>query len=126
MTQGDVWLPDFTLKSIKDPKRLSAAEKIRVVRDPGINNESKSLNLALSMHEMEIRTKDGRSFTQKLYHAKGFPENPMTMEDCAEKARKCAPFAVKKFPDQKVKVLKGLIERIEELPRIADLTGILA
>lgn len=126
MVRGDVWLPDFNLESIRDPKRLSAAEKIGVVRDPGIDNESRSLNLALSLHEMEILTKNGRSLTQKLYHAKGFPENPMTMEDCEEKARRCAPFAVKKFPDQKVEVLRELIEHIEELPRVEDLTGILA
>jgi 2-methylcitrate dehydratase PrpD len=126
MVRGDVWLPDFTLGSMKDPNRLSAAEKVQVIRDKEIDNESRSLNLALSLHAMEIRTKDGRILTGKLYHAKGFPKNPMTMEDCAEKARKCAPFAAKKFSDQKVNVLKGLIERIEELLRITDLTGILA
>jgi 2-methylcitrate dehydratase PrpD len=126
MIQGDVWLSDFTVESIKDVKRLSAAGKITVIRDQKIDAESKSLNLALSLHEMRVTTKDGRMLTRKLYHARGFPENPMTMDDCAEKAQKCAVFAVKKVPDRKLKLLRELIEEMEGLSRITELTNILS
>jgi 2-methylcitrate dehydratase PrpD len=126
MVRGDVWLQDFTIEAIRDPKRLSASKKVHVIRDKEIDKESKALNLALSLHSMEIRTNDGRKLSRKLYHAKGFPQNPMTLEECAEKARKCAPFAVKVFPEEKVNFLRELIDRIEKMRRITELTSILA
>ncbi len=126
MVSGDVLLSDFTLESIQEPERLSAADKVQVILDQEMDAEAKRLNLALSLHDMEIHTTDGRVLTEKLYHAKGFPQNPMTLEDCAEKARKCAPFALKDFPDQKIQALKDRIEGIEDLVSITDITDILA
>jgi len=126
MVRGNVWLDDFAPRVIQDVGRLAATDKIAVIRDTAIDEESKRLNLTLSLHSMVVRTKDGRTLSEKLYHAKGFPQNPMTLKDCAEKARRCAPFAVTSFPDEKVDSLRGMIERLEEIPRPIDLANLLA
>lgn len=58
---------------------------MEIIVDEGIERESKELNLSLSLHSVELQTKDGQSFSRKMYHAKGFPQRPMTMADLAEK-----------------------------------------
>jgi 2-methylcitrate dehydratase PrpD len=95
MVQGDVWLGDFTPEAIQEGKRLAAADKIEIVRDADIDRESKQRNLALSLHSLVIYTKDGRTISKKLDHAKGFPQNSMTLEDCMEKVRKMRPICCK-------------------------------
>ena len=114
LLRGDMSLEDFSAEAIRDPVRLDVANKVEILVDEGIERESKELNLSLSLHSVELQTKDGQCFSQKMYHAKGFPQRPMTMADLAEKARKCARFAVKPFPEGKVEELKGLVEHLEE------------
>lgn len=124
--KGDVWLDDFTPEAIRDGRRLAATKKIVVVQDRAIDEESKKLNLTLSLHSMEVRTRDGRTISGKVYHAKGFPQNPMTLEECAVKLRRCAPYAVKNFPEGKVDSLERMIGRLEDLPCSQALPQMLA
>jgi len=124
--RGDVLLEDFSADAIADPERLTIADKVEIVVDKDINRESEDLHCAFSPHELAIETGSGRHFSQKLYYAKGFPQKPMTMEDCAEKAKKCAPFGVKPFPDTRVDALKEIIQHLEDQEDISLLTRLLA
>jgi len=49
----------------------------------------------------------------------GAPENPMTMEDCEEKFRKCLPFSVKPLEEKKV---SAVIKAVRELDTITDVS----
>ena len=123
--RGDVSLEDFSADAITDPERLKMADKVEIIVDEDIDQESKELNLALALHELEIETESGRHFSQKIYYAKGFPQKPMTMEDFAEKARKCSHYAVKPFPDRKVEEVKERVEYLEKQKDIGYLTRLL-
>ncbi|MCK4785292.1 MAG: MmgE/PrpD family protein, partial [Desulfobacteraceae bacterium] len=110
---GDVLLEDFFVEAIQEPDRLDFANRIETKVDEDIDMESKELNLPLALHEIDLITKGGKCFSQKKYHAKGFPEKPMTMEDFSEKTKKCALLAVKPFPEDKIESLTYIVKNLE-------------
>ena len=123
--RGDLFLEDFATEAVKDTRRLAEVEKVETILDPDIEEEAKKLNLRLSLHIAEVKTKDSRSFSQKMLYAKGFPQKPMKLEDCAEKARRCADFAVKEFSEDKVNQLVKVIKDLEQLEDIRSLARLL-
>lgn len=123
--RGDVFLEDFTSEAVKDARRLSEVDKVEIVLDPGIEEEASKLNLRLSLHVAEVKTKNGKSVSQKMLYAKGFPQKPMTLEDCAEKARRCAHFAVKEFSENRVSQLVEMVKSLEQLEDVRSLTKLL-
>jgi 2-methylcitrate dehydratase PrpD len=125
LLRGDVSLGDFTSEAIKDPTYLQAVNKVEIIIDRDVDVESEKLNLPLSLDIIEIQTKNGGLFMEKKYYAKGFPENPMTMVDCAEKAKKCASYAVKPFPKERIDAMKEQGENLEKLTEIQSLTKLL-
>ena len=93
--------------------------------DKDIDRESKDLNLPLALHEIDLRTKNGKCFSQKIFHAKGFPDKPMTMDDFSEKAKKCTPLAIKSFSEEKIDMLRDMIESLEKQGNVQQLTELL-
>jgi 2-methylcitrate dehydratase PrpD len=122
---GDVLLSDFSHEAIGNPERLKIARKVEIEIDKGIEKESQALNLSLSLHQVDLETEGGQRFSRKLYHAKGFPQSPMTMKDFTEKAKRCVPYAVKPFPESKVEELKELLVHLEDKEDIRPLTKLL-
>ena len=122
---GDVLLEDFFVDAIREPNRLEFVNRIETKVDKDIDKESKDLNLPLALHEIDLRTKDGKCFSQKIYHAKGFPDKPMKMEDFSEKAKKCAPLAIKPFSEEKIKILRDMIQNLEKQGNVQQLTDLL-
>lgn len=125
LLRGDVSLGDFTDVAIKDLARLKTVDKVEIIVDQDIDKESQELNLPLYLHRVDLETKNGQRFSEKKYYATGSPQKPMTMEDCAEKAKKCASYATKPFPENKVDEVKEIVEHLEELGNIYSLTKLL-
>jgi 2-methylcitrate dehydratase PrpD len=118
---GDVLLEDFTDEAIQEPLRLEFADRIETKVDEGIDRESKQLNLPLALHEITVMTNGGGCFSQKKYHAKGFPENPMTLEDLCQKIRKCVLFAGRPFLEDKIESLANMVKDLEDQDEIQQL-----
>ena len=123
--EGDVSLGDFSGESIKDPERLKIVDMVESTVDEDIERKSKELDLTLSLNKIELKTKGGEYFSQETDYAKGFPQNPMTVRDCVLKAKKCAAFAVKQFPESKVEELGEIVENLEEQGNTLSLTKLL-
>ena len=122
---GDVLLSDFSLEAIKNPEILKMARKVKIEMDEGIEEESRALNLSLSLHRAELETEEGQHFSQKIYHARGFPQNPMTMADFTEKAKKCASHAVKSYSERRLDELRELLLHLEDQENISSLIKLL-
>lgn len=125
VSEGDVSLKDFSVESIKDPERLKIVDMVEIIVDEDIERKSKELDLTLSLNKIDLKTKRGEYFSQETCYAKGFPQNPMTMGDCALKAKKCADFAVKQFPESKVEELGEIVENLEKEENTLSLTDLL-
>lgn len=71
----------------------------------------------------KVTMKDGHVFTDHGRLAKGSPENPMTYDEVAEKFRGCTEFA--KWPSQKTASVIKLVQSLEELTTVEQLTDAL-
>jgi 2-methylcitrate dehydratase PrpD len=111
---SDVLLEDFSVEAINKPERLEFAKRIHIEVDDSIDRESKELNVPLALHEIRLQTGGGKHFSQKLYYAKGFPEKPMALEDFFLKIKKCAPLAIKPFPEDKIEALRNMVINLEK------------
>lgn len=111
--RGDIFLEDFSSEAIKDSERLKEVDKVETLLDPEIEAEASKLGLRLSLNIAEVSTKDGRNFSQKMLHAKGFPQKPMTFEDCVEKARRCARTVG--FSEDRFNRLVEAVSKLEQL-----------
>ena len=73
---------------MKDPEVLRERQKVELVPDEALEK--------LYPHRVtvvEVRTTDGRTFTQRVDAVRGTPDNPMTREEIITKARDLmAPF----------------------------------
>jgi aconitate decarboxylase len=121
MLRGDVFLEDFTADKIIDPKRLKFADKVEILVEEGIEKESRELNLSLSLHRIVLETKSGQHFTEKMYHSKGFPQQPMTIQDFIHKIEKCAPYAVRPFTRDKIEALEDRVTHFEDQKDVSSL-----
>jgi len=122
---GDVMLEDFSAEAIHNPRRLELAKRIEIEIDDDIDRESKELNLPLALHEINLTIKGEKYFSHKKYHAKGFPEKPMTIEDFSQKIKKCAPFAVRSFSEDNVESLIHIVKNLESHMEIQQLIDLL-
>ena len=120
---GDVFLEDFSAEAIKDARRLKEVDKVECLLDPDVEAEASKLSLRLSLNVAEVSTRDGKGFSQKMLHAKGSPEKPMTFEDCANKAKRCAQFAG--FSADKMNSIVALVNRLEQLEDVSVITDLL-
>jgi len=121
--RSEVFLEDFSAEAIKDTRRLKEVDKVECLLDQDIEAEASKLSLRLSLNIAEVSTGDGRNFSQKMLHVKGSPEKPMTFEECAEKARRCAQFAG--FSAEKMDMLVEHISRLEQLEDVQVITQLL-
>lgn len=111
--RGGVFLEDFSPEAIQDAERLKEVDKVETLLDPEIEAEASKLSLRLSLNIAEVSTRDGRNFSQKMLHAKGFPQKPMTFEDCVEKARRCAHTVG--FSEDRFNRLVEAVSKLEQL-----------
>ena len=114
MQQGDVLLSDFSNEAIVDSERLEIARKIEVEIDDEIEAESKELDLVLSLHQIRVDINSGQSFSQKMYYAKGFPQNPMSAGDFVEKIKKCANYSKNSFLESNAEEFKKAVLNLEK------------
>jgi len=126
MLKGDVTLKDlFSIEAIRSPERLRAIDKVKTVVDEDIDREYKQLKLPFCLHIAEVKTKDGKSFSQKRWYAKGWPQMPMTAEEYANKVRDCASFAAKPFSEGRVNQLIEMVENLEQLDDVSPVIELL-
>ena len=121
--RSEVFLEDFSAEAIEDIGRLKEVDKVETILDPDVESEAAKLSLRLSLNVAEVYTRDGKNYRQKMQYARGFPQKPMTFEECAEKARRCAKFAG--FSAKKMDRLVTLISRLEQLEDVKVIVELL-
>lgn len=123
---GDVMLEDFTPEAIDAPHRLQFMNRIFIVKDEKIEKEAIETNMALGTHSICIDCKDGRKCERKMQYSSGFPQHPLSLEQCARKAKKVASAAVQPIPENRIDDMKKVIENLETLNTLAPLTDLMS
>lgn len=111
LIRGKITLEDFTAETIKRENIVALAQKVTGTLDDSLTRHG------VSPGGLTIRMKDGTEYSEFVEDFLGSVGNPMTFDDCAEKFRECAPFALNPLPTEKV---EEIIEKVRNLEKLAD------
>lgn len=116
LIRGDFFIDELTDVARGDEEILRLATRVKPVLDPECETGS-----ALGTTVMEIETSDGQRFSATKAFPKGNPKNPMSLEDCLEKFRKCARYACRPFPDSQLDEIVEMLSNLEDLQDTREL-----
>lgn len=117
LVDGCVTPQAFEAEAIRDPHVLALAQKIRGVVDPEIDAAFPAKKTAI----VTITTTGGQTFTERVDHAKGSPQNPASDEELRAKF----DALTHRLSADKRQRIADTIAHAEELPRVSDLMRML-
>ena len=123
LTQKRVTIEDFTDEAIKRRSIMEVVRKVKPYVDTEIERNS---HRRITPAKLKIKMKDGRSHTVFVNVPKGDPANPMTKEEANEKFRSCCRHAVRRLGNKRVEEIIRLVDNIEDVENINELTELLA
>lgn len=114
----DFFVDQITEKSIYRADVLSTTKKIEIIEDPefeALGDEGRhGVNL-------EVRLRDGRSYSEKVLHAKGSDKHLMTREEVLQKFRLLASRALSRARLEKLADTILNLEKLGDGKRLAEL-----
>jgi 2-methylcitrate dehydratase len=117
LVERQVTPAQFEMKKIMDPVIRAQLKKVEVVADPEIEKVFPALQRVI----VNIKTKDGRTFSKQLDYPKGDPRNPLSDAEIEEKFRALAEGVLsKKAQDKLVAAIWGL-EKAESVSKLMGL-----
>lgn len=117
IVRGGVSLRDFEADRIGDRAVLALAGRVTLVRNPAFRE-----NLPVGI---ELKTKDGRSFSRLVEKLRGAPDDPLSGDEMAAKFHACCDMAVSPLPTERRKAIIDAVNRLEEVGDLRDLTALL-
>jgi 2-methylcitrate dehydratase PrpD len=82
--EGAIFIDQFTEEKSKDPKIIEYSRKVEVIPDPELDQLGPEFRHAVIA---EIKTKDGRAFSERVDTARGSHNRPMTTDEVVRKYR---------------------------------------
>ena len=116
MYRGDVFVHELDNETIKDPDILALASRVT----PVVDRECET-DLVIGATIMEVETRDGRRHSKKIQFPTGNPRNPVEMDHCVEKFKKCLRYSRTPFSKENVNKVIGLLCDLEKLENVAAL-----
>ncbi len=111
-----VALSSYTETAIKDPDVLAVAAKVSVEYDAKFDTGG------LEPVLIEIKMKNGKTYSKLMETATGSPEKPATFDDCVVKFHGCNEFSTRPMPKENV---AKVIQMIQELEKESDISNLL-
>jgi 2-methylcitrate dehydratase PrpD len=105
---------NFTEAKIRDPKLQALIKKIK------LDNLDKAEGI-----ELQVKMKDGQVFSEYVARALGEPYRPMSRDDLLAKFMEQIEFS-RFIPNKQAKKLVSLLERLEEVDNVAEITALVA
>lgn len=118
--KGDVFIPDFEGAALTDTRVHDLAAKIRVERNPAIQDENAMVPLTV-----KVRLHDGRHYSLRLDTVLGSPEKPLSYDQHIQKFRRCWQHGGQHLPPGHADRLIDLVEHLEDVEDVATLCPLL-
>lgn len=115
-----VGVESFIPTAFSDPEVLRTADKIVTTVDHKLSERG------IEASVVEIKTKDGTTYTKRIDFAKGNPNNPMNDNEIIDKFRDCASFSVKPLVEKNIDEVIGMVcdmEQVADVSTIIQLLG---
>lgn len=120
LIRNTVFIPDFWEEALIDPAVHELARRIRVVRDPGIQDENAMVPLSL-----RIRLKSGAVYELSLDQMIGHPDKPLSREQHLSKFRNCWEVGAGHLPAANQQQLVELVDGLEDVAEMEDIIRLL-
>ena len=101
---------EFRHKNLKDPHVRSLMQKIKIVQDEEAEKAWQN-DPTTFVAILNVKSRDGGTYTDRVDYFKGHPRNPMTKGDIEEKFSRCA--------SPLIKTTTRIIEKIDRLEKIS-------
>ena len=119
LLKGNVFLDDFEEGNVRNQNVIDLTKKVEVIYDPNIDARD-IMNCCI-----EIKMNDGRRLDSKISAIKGSPMNPMSIEECMQKFKKCVEYSPKKLSKKRVDKILHVLQDLENLDDVHTLTDLL-
>jgi 2-methylcitrate dehydratase PrpD len=107
LLKGDVFLDDFEENNVRNQRVTDLTKLVEVIQDPNIDERD------IMKATIEVINKDGQRLSLDVSAIKGNPLNPMSIEECMKKFKKCVDYSPKKIPGDKVSEILSILEDLE-------------
>jgi 2-methylcitrate dehydratase PrpD len=114
-----VEIKHFTDEAVKSKDIKQLAKKIVPRLDPKLSREG------IEPAIVEIKMKGGETYSKRVEHALGHPENPLGMEGIAEKFRTCATYAARPISEGNLAEAVGMVEDLENVADVGQIPRLL-
>jgi 2-methylcitrate dehydratase PrpD len=118
--RGDFFISELSDEAIKDPDIMRLTQKVTPIVDSKCHNE-----LVIGSAIMEIKTKNGQTYSKEIQFPRGNPKNPVSMNEVIEKFQKCVNYSIKPFSKENIDKLVDLLYKLEQLEDVTQLTQLL-
>ena len=118
LINGNLKINDFTDDSVKNPDTLWLMRKVKY-----IPQKQDRLNSVFGYQEIVLKMNDGNTYSCKVEHPKGEPQNPQTTEELAAKYMECTKIA--HFDAKTSLRIKDLILNLEKVDDVAQVTKLM-
>jgi aconitate decarboxylase len=116
--EGEIFIDQFTEEKVNDPKIIEYSRRVQVIPDPELDKLGPEFRHCIIA---EVKTKDGKTFSERMDTAKGSNKRPMTTD---EVIRKFKILAGKVLSQKRVDELYDTVltlEKISEVKKLANL-----
>jgi len=123
--KNDVKIEDFTVNGINNAEVLRLAQKVKPIFDAQLAGGERGWT-GISPGRVQIKTRDGKSFTRQVDVALGNSKNPMTKEQHVKKFKDCAVYSAKPLSSDDINSVTQMIDNLEELDDVSEIVKILS
>ncbi|HEX6801858.1 MAG TPA: MmgE/PrpD family protein [Candidatus Binatia bacterium] len=114
----DFFVDQITEKSIHSEAVVNTTKKIEVLEDPELEALGDEGRHGVTL---EVQLHDGRSFSEKVLHAKGSDKHPMSRDEAIKKFRLLASRVLSRFRVERLENTLLNLEKLQDARKIARL-----
>lgn len=118
--EGEIFIDQFTEEKINDDKIMAYSRKVKVIPDLELDKLGPQFRHSIIA---EVKTKDGKTFSERVDTAKGSEKRPLTPD---EVIHKYTVLAGKVLDKNRVAELKDMVFNLETVNNIRSLVTFLA
>jgi 2-methylcitrate dehydratase PrpD len=120
LAKGRVSMEHYTDAAIKSADILEAAGKIVVVLDHSLDVADK-----IPSGKIEVETKGGQTYANRVDFPLGSPERQMTFDDCAGKFMNCASHGATGVSRERLERVIELTRQLEQMENVGEIMALL-
>lgn len=117
---GRVNIDNFSEKAFNDIRVREIASKVIPRPNPEFRRRR-----VVEPAVVEIRTKDGNTFSKQIHHPPGVPENPVSFEDIAAKFRQCCHYSINPISQENRESVIQMVKDLENVPDVSQIMHLL-